>query len=301
MSIPGDPVGREWIEVSAANPALVDEYRPGLVTFVAFDHDHDAHLVGTGFVTCGNAEMAIVITARHVLDGVARAQRPRGPMNLRLGPHDLRAVWMGKRSSSMLNVVHASCDEHSDLAACIVVPQEVDRQLFVPVSIPLHIVVPVIGQIVHMVSVDKMEVTEHARPMGHDKRGQVLSIERHLSVRLGTVTEVHLNGTRQYKWPCFTTSIPAEPGMSGGLVTLPGHNATVAACGVVSADSFSGSAKADQMQCGNSIIACTWPALKLQMPRAIGGNESPSYRSLLEMVRDGDVPRPVGLGDFTVT
>jgi hypothetical protein len=99
---------------------------------------------------------------------------------------------------------------------------------------------------------------------------------------------------RQYRWPYFTTSIPAEPGMSGGFVFLPVDGTPVAACGVVSADSFSGEACTDQMQSGNSIIACSWPALGLSIPQAIGGPDGSLSRSLLDMVRSGDVPEPLG-------
>src|SRR5947208_723796 len=115
---PEDPLGRAWIEVSGANPVLVDQYRPALVAFLALDRDHSAYLVGTGFVTCGNADMAIVITARHVLEGVARVQRPSRSAMPRLGPHDLRAIWMGTESAGLLNVIHASFNPETEVAAC---------------------------------------------------------------------------------------------------------------------------------------------------------------------------------------
>jgi len=303
---PGDSLGRSWIEVAGANPVLVGEYRPSLVAFLAFGRDYSAQLVGTGFVMCGNADLAVVITARHVLEGVAQVQRPESihasstpfipkrSMSPSLDPQDLKAVWMGTASAGLLNIVHVSINPETDVAVCIIAPQEIDPPPFAPTSVPLHAIVPRVGEIVQMVSVDKMDTTELAPPKDRAGKGQCLRIYRRISIRVGTVTGVYPDGYRQYRWPCFTTSIPAEPGMSGGLVFLPVDGTPVAACGVVSADSFSGEARTDQMQCGNSIIACSWPALGLLIPQAIGGPDGSLNRSLLDMVRSGDVPEPLG-------
>ena len=295
---PGDPLGRAWIELSGANPVLVDQYRPSLVAFLAFDRGQSAQLVGTGFVMCGNADMAIVITARHVLEGVGQMQRPESGHGSStapsLRPQDLKALWMGTESASLLTVMHASFNPETDVAVCIIAPQEIDPTPFAPTSVPLHPVVPRVGEIVQMVSVDKMDTTELAPPKDRSGKDQHLSIFRRVSIRVGTVTGAYPNGHRQYRWPCFTTSIPAEPGMSGGFVFLPVNGTTVAACGVVSADSFSGGARTNQMQSGNSIIACSWPALGLLIPQTIGGIGGSSNRSLLDMVRSGDVPEPLG-------
>ena|ERR1700676_1476679 len=97
---PGDSLGRAWIEVSDANPVLVDQYRPSLVAFLAFDRGYYAKLVGTGFVMCGNADLAIVITARHVLEGgVAQVQRPESiHASPSLAPEHLKALWTHRDS-----------------------------------------------------------------------------------------------------------------------------------------------------------------------------------------------------------
>ncbi|CAN1210050.1 hypothetical protein TUMEXPCC7403_07635 [Tumidithrix helvetica PCC 7403] len=301
--LPDDPLGRAWIELSGTNPMLVDQYRPTLVAFLAFDRDLNASLQGTGFVLAGNSNLAIVITARHVLtEGIAPIQRPpthatsaifipQRTITPSLSPEHLKVVWMGDNSVGLLNVLFASFNSSTDIAACIVAPQEIDPPPFEPMSVPFHTVIPRVGDIVQMVSIDKMDVSELAQPEDAGGRGQILKIFRRLSIRVGTVTGVYPQGYRRFKWPCFTTSIPAEPGMSGGFVYLPIADATVAACGVVSADCSTVESRTDQMLCGESIIACSWTALGLPVPEAIGNS---SNHTLLDMVRSGNLDEPIG-------
>ena len=73
MPIPNDPLSRWWVDVSSANPAIVDGLRPSLVAFLAFDHGHVPSLAGSGFVIAGGSDLAIVISAKHVLsEGVLK-------------------------------------------------------------------------------------------------------------------------------------------------------------------------------------------------------------------------------------
>ncbi len=305
---PGDPLGRAWIEVSGANPTLVAQYRSALVAFLAYDHNRYARLVGTGFVVCGQPDMALVMSARHVLvEGVVQVQRPvpthvpstpfvpKHSTTPSLQPRHLRVLWMGQKAAGLLDALYASYNSSSDLALCLIAPQKKGAHApFAPVSIPLHTATPCVGDIVRMVSSDKMDVTEIAPPERVDGLGHTLRLFRRVSIRVGTVTAVYPSGFRQFAWPCFTTSIPAEPGMSGGFVFLPNENTTVAACGVVTADTSAEEARTNQMLAGESIIACTWPALALPIPEKFGGGEPPSKRTFLEMVRMGNIPEPLG-------
>jgi hypothetical protein len=108
---PGDPAGRAWIEAAGANPSLIDQFRPSLVAFVAFDRGQSAHLVGTGFVICGSADFALVITAKHVLEGVAEIQCPAHQAKLKLGAKNLRAILDGVKGGgvSARNTRFLSC------------------------------------------------------------------------------------------------------------------------------------------------------------------------------------------------
>jgi hypothetical protein len=127
-TFPGDPLSRAWIEVSGTNPLLVDEYRPALIAFLAFDRGFHARLVGTGFVIAGNSNLALVITARHVLaNGVAQVQqRPMTPSSL--NPRYLKASWMGTNSAGLLDILFVSFNNSTDIAACLVAPQGSDPQ-----------------------------------------------------------------------------------------------------------------------------------------------------------------------------
>lgn len=307
MPIPNDPLGRHWVEASGANPVLVEQLRPTLVAFLAFDHGRTPRLAGTGFVLAGMPDMALVLTAKHVLsEGVLRIQRPaqsHAPSALfvpasatvpSLSPERLKVVWMGSRFAGLLNVAHTCYNDSTDISSCFILPQELDPPPFEPKSVPLDTRVPSVGDLVQMVSHDALEVTELTAPIDPAGREQEISVTRRVSIRYGTVTAVHPRGFRQYAWPCFTTSIPAEPGMSGGFVSLPIHGTTVAACGVVCADNSTDEARADFHHSGESVVACTWPALALRVPTAVGPSSSSQTRTLLAMMQAGDIHCAIG-------
>lgn len=303
MTIPGDPEDRWWCEIAPLNPALVDKVRPALIDFMAFSPGLEPSVLGTGFVIAGGSEYALVITARHVLDGVAQVQRPwskqapsaifipAGVNTPSLDPMHLKAVWMGSGHADMMNVVHVNLNDSLDIACCLIVPQDSDS-LFSPVSIPLDIAVPIVGERVEMYSLDNRLVEELNPPEACGK-GHVIKIARNVSVRLGVVTAVYPQGFRQFRWPCFTTSIPAEPGMSGGLIALPRDGKITAACGIVSANSPISDA-CDWHQCGESIVASAWPALALRIPDTIPSTTDSPSRSLYEFMRAGHMDAAIG-------
>lgn len=307
MTIPNDPERREWVDVAGPNPSSVASFRPALVGFLAFERGRQASFVGTGFVIAGNSHAALVITAKHVIqDGVMRAQDPDSGLSANnpfvtarsitpsIDPHKLKIVWMGAAHAAMLNVIHVEYNDSFDIALCLVTPQEKCSDPFAPLSIPLDITIPAVGDVVHMVSSDRLVVSELAEPDNSSGIGQILKLEKRVSIRVGTVIGIHPKGLRHYKWPCFTTSIPAEPGMSGGFITLPRFNGTISACGVVSADNSSDSARSNFHETGESIIASTWPALCLQAPRSIPITPETEKRSLYEMMVAGDMDKAVG-------
>lgn len=300
MSISNDPSNRKWLDVSSVNPNLVNEFRPTIVSFLAFDRKKNTKLLGTGFIIAGDEQCAIVLTAKHVLDGVQQFQKPN-PLHapsalsefttqpkVSLNPSDLKVVWMGQKNALMMNVVHASFTEQLDIACCIVMPQKIDK--FLPYSVLLDCRIPSVGDTVHMISGAGMDVSETSSPNVQDGLGLTLSIKRSVNIRIGSVTGVYEGGYRQYKFPCFTTSIPAEPGMSGGFVYLPKDGDTVAACGVVSSDVSTISAKNNMFHSGDSLIACTWPSLGLRIPEIITTDDTASIKTIYEMIQMGNIP-----------
>jgi hypothetical protein len=67
MPLPDDTLGRWWIELAGTNPNLVDDFRSCLVAFVAFDRGTKPGLAGTGFIIGTGENIALAITAKHVL------------------------------------------------------------------------------------------------------------------------------------------------------------------------------------------------------------------------------------------
>jgi len=268
---------------------------------MAWDRSKYANAMGSGFVMAGDKKGAVVLTAKHVLDGVRDFQRPEQkhassalpefivPPKISLKPSDLKIVWMGPKTALMMNVVYAFYSKQLDIACCIVTPQKTEK--FSPFSVPLDCRTPSVGDTVHMVSCWQNKVSESAPPQKRDGFGQTLEIERAVNIRIGSVTGVYEAGFRQYDFPCFTTSIPAEPGMRGGFVYLPKDGATVAACGIVCGDNptteMEDGVRMSQLQSGESVIACTWPTLGLSVPDSIPANDATPKRTIYEMIKTG--------------
>jgi hypothetical protein len=307
MTIPHDALNRWWVEVSAANPNEVDRLRPGLLAFLPFGPGREASFEesGIGFVIAGGPDFALVLTAKHVVTGLGRKQRPpRSYAHLpfvpfhetepSLEPEKLKVLWMCSTHASMMNVLHVGYNQTLDIACCMVAPQDEQDPPFQPVSLPIDTAVPVLGDVAHMVSLENMTVEEHIPPTDASGTGQVLAVTRRVSIRVGVVTGVYLGEFRQYKWPCFTTSIPAEPGMSGGLVTLPRDGNTIGACGIVCADNSTPEARSNPLQCGESVIACAWTALSLRTPDWIPPTATTPASSLYEMMQTGRMDIAIG-------
>lgn len=305
MSIPNDPENRFWLELSGNNPNLVAEFKPCLIGFLGFDHSRLPSLAGTGFLIAGDSDFAIAITAKHVVaEGMLNIQRPiprhvpsalfvpESSKKPALSEETYRAVWMGSESADVLYTRHLSYHDNLDVACCIVEPQEEYKNHFKPVSIPLDTYRPAIGEVIHMVSQVEMKIEDRHPPTGLKGVGQRFSIHRKLSIRRGVVTGIYPNGFRQYPWQCFTTSIPAEPGMSGGFVYVPRNGQTVSACGIICADNSAEAARSNFSICGESVIACAWTTLALRMPEYYS-NDSPMI-TLFSLMQKGMIPSAVG-------
>ncbi|MHB8267713.1 hypothetical protein [Bradyrhizobium sp.] len=307
MNIPNDPLKRWWMEIGPENPLLVEQLRPTLLAFMAFGRGREASLAGSGFIIAGSPESVLAITAKHVLtEGVGRVQTPwprhaasalfvnSGAPALTLDPQKLKIIWMGSQLQKMMNVGHVGYNDTLDSACCVITPQDGETLGFLPTTIPIDTAVPSVGATVHMVSLDGMTVSEHVPPTDITGRGQTLEITRRVSIRIGVVTGVYPDGLRHYRWPCFTTSIPAEPGMSGGFVMLPRDGEPIAACGIVCADSSEDDARSSFVRCGESIIACAWPALGLRVPDSIPSLPTTPTMTLYEMMQTGRMDRAIG-------
>lgn len=309
MPIPGDTLKREWVDASNLNPKFVAEYQPCLIAFLAFDQGHVPSIAGTGFIIGYVEDFAIALTAKHVLtEGVLGIQRPsprHSPSALFLPPSatmpsigesKLRACWMGSGRADLLFTRHIAYNDTFDIACAIFEPQDFYKKAFKPASILLDVNEPSIGDVVHMVSFGGLEISDYSPPTDISGAGFTFSIRSRVSIRVGTVTGVYPQGYRQYRWPCFTTSIPAEPGMSGGMVYVRDSEPT-SICGIVSADNSSEEARKNNFLCGESVIASAWTALSMNVPKAIDVN--PSIQTIYEMMKLGHMPSAIGIENIS--
>lgn len=305
MALPNDTLGRWWIEIASVNPSLVNDFRRCLIAFVAFDRGSKPNLAGTGFLIASGTNIALAITAKHVLtEGVLNIQRPvprHSPSALfvpsssltpAIHKEKLRALWHDSEKGEALVIPHASYNEILDIACCILTPQGlIETPSIFKETIPLDTARPSVGDIVQMVSLDGMDLVDYV-PHSQFSGPRPFSVFHRVSIRIGVVTAVYPQGFRQYQWPCFTTSIPAEPGMSGGFVYFPREGHTIAACGIICADNSPPEARSNQLLCGESVIAYSWPALALTVPECLEP-DSPMH-TLYDMMQAGTMPLAVG-------
>jgi hypothetical protein len=294
MPIPDDPLCREWVELHDDNPNLVDDFRPSLISIMATDANRRVGLAGSGFFMASGEGVGVVLTAKHVLQaGVLDIQRPHRPYARSVLPEFLppqmpniergkiAAIWDNGEYGMALHFAFGCFNEVSDLACAVVIPEEtVDGPHFLPRPIPLSTAGPQEGDVVQMVSFNSMKLDQQSC--------DAFTVARTVSIRLGTVPGVHPKGLRQYRWPCFTTTIPADPGMSGGLVGIRKPGGTVTACGVVCADNSSQESRSSYMVSGESVIGASFMALALKLPVALS-NDSPQH-TIQDAMRAGALP-----------
>jgi hypothetical protein len=248
------------------------------------------------------------MTARHVLvDAVSSVQRPwprhaasalpefvpRRQDRIQIEPTNLRAVWMGPAAADFCLISHAHYADRPDIAICLIAMQEHTSADAIFSTFALDTSIPNEGDQVVLVSSSAMKLEEHGTSAGD--AGKLLRISKNVCARMGSITAVYPSGHRQFKWPCFSTSIPAEPGMSGGLIYRAIDGAPIAACGVVSADCSPEQARNDFTIAGNSIAAMIWPSVGFRVPESLPTNEHTKHNTLLDLIRAGEI-KDVGDG-----
>lgn len=305
MTIPSDPEDRWWCELSGANPKAARDRKSGLVLISAAGNWGEIKIVGTGFIIANGPGFAAVLTAKHVLtEGALRKQRPKrrsAPSALfvpehseipSIEPKDLKALWQGTYNSLSMDCVYAHYTNDLDIACCLIATQgDNEEKKFRPTTIPIDTTIPKKGDVVHLISLAALGSTTVAldKSIREDNMTRQHTITSGVSFRMGVVTGVYLQGYRQFRWPCFTTSIPAEPGMSGGFVTIFRDYEPVTACGVVCADCSSEESRRDLKLSGNSVIACSWTALGMPLPTTIP-TPTAERQSIYDFMRSGLMP-----------
>lgn len=297
-----DPPNRKWQDISSDDPHRMNAFKANLVWFLAWDHSKYTKAVGTGFIIGGDKQHAVVFTAKHVFDEATKFQNknPRqapsaliefiSPKKLSIEETGLQAIWMDEKKFSMMKVKYVLYADDLDIAYCVLVPDKPDE--FLPVHVPLDLQTPSKGDTVHMVTILGKEAEEISDPIDNYGFGLSLKIDKEVSIRRGIVTGVYEKGFNRYKFPCFTTSIPIEGGMSGGFVTKIEDQAVISACGIISGDEFTplmgdGVGK-NQPESLGSVISCVWPALGFLYPVNIYDKSIPK-QTIYDVVKSGGI------------
>lgn len=304
VPIPNDVEKREWIDVSNINPYLVNLYRPCLIAIVAFDRNNYPHIAGCAFTVGVNGEYAIALSAKHVFTGAGGFQRParHAPSAVffneksllpSLSENELRGCWMGSESADFLFTRFMGVNDNLDIASAIFEAQREFKDEFKPSTVLIDANEPVVGDVVHMISLDKFSISNYSPQTNISGTGWSFSLNRRVSIRVGTVTAVYPKGHRQHKFPCFSTSIPADPGMSGGMVFVPADGKPISICGVVSSDFSCDEARTNQSICGESLVASAWPSLSLPLPEMFQSKSATT--SIYDLMNQGRLPEAVGI------
>jgi hypothetical protein len=298
-----DPLGRSWIELTSANPELVSSFRRVLLGFHTTDNNVKLGTAGTGFILGDSGDYLVFATARHVVEYVKRLQKPHMRFDggyFAPDPNKLDSSILNGRLKVTVSdgdriffadVVHLGVNDANDVVLGMAeIPQEF-RQSKIWRHIPLGIVLPNIGDPMHICSFDH---DPEIKEIESDSSRRYFEIERRVTVRKGVVTEVYPRGFNQYQWPCFTTSIPASPGMSGGFAYSPTASAPVASCGIVCVDLLAERNGKNYFEEGRSLVACSFLALTCEFPSRIPPQGDADFVTIYDMVMTEQFPKPVG-------
>jgi hypothetical protein len=296
-----DSLKRAWVELAHSNPDLLSSFRKVLLAFHASDDNKNMGTAGTGLIVADTPELLFFISAKHVIEeGVLKIQKPYtrfdgGPFSF---AHEIKNVKLSGRlkvsvfgddNAFLANVVYVSRNDSTDIVIGLAeIPEKYRTNRFWS-HIPLSVAVPSVGDSIHICSLVNKEPVQRET----EQNGREFIVERGVTLRKGTVTGVYPTGLRQYKWPCFTTSIPVEAGLSGGFAYLPIDGCTVAACGIVCAET-SGASATNYCEAGESVVASSWPALANTVPTSLPRIDDSKDLTLFEMIKSKQFPRPCG-------
>jgi hypothetical protein len=273
MQIPGDELGRSWVQALLHEEDLFD---PALLTLVTASTDDRLVVIGNAFIVYAHDHGSICLTAAHNFEFYKRLQQDRRPRSHPTLPQDFQIK--GTR-----HISSGSC-----FAFCVIEGQ--------PVSCK-------IGQINFIENYDVAVFTAHSdeqSPIFPDKLGIDLSmpnagdevallghslsseetakhtaiVERKLMFLHGVITGVTHERDRKGQMFSFETTIPISPGLSGApVLRKPVKGSPAVVCGLASFDFSEPEAFQNFRKAGHSTVAMLWPAMGFATRASIEGNE----------------------------
>lgn len=296
------PYGFWWSDLANTDSKSRADFRSTLVSLIAFDPDEKPHGVGTAVIIGRGSGFALALSAKHVLDYAHSIHRPHpkfalstpaeflSPVVPSIAPERLLGAWMGNGRALMLRVGYVSFAQHDLMAIILQVQNEDDFKKFTPAVLGLDLAVPKVGDVVNVLTLSGLKVTETE----YDGKGKArgMEIENACAMFQGVVTQVCLGGLDQHKMACFTISVPTEKGMSGGAAYIVGGDGEpIGVCGIISSDRYSPS-YTDKYQCGESLIMCAFVGLALELPKTMSNDGE--RMTIYEAIKNRVVPTPIG-------
>lgn len=244
--------------------------------------------VGTAFVICGSEKGILCATATHVFTQIASwendhlasmAGRKRSDLSSAIAEKRIGIVLTDTKSHIIAPVITAYGSVECDILYFFVEYEPEKRLPPILKKIAINTDLPEEGQEVIAVAFhrSKSEKSRTQRTYSHT-----------LDLRKGSVSKVFRKGHNLIKGPCFQTSIPFAPGMSGGAILMyPSDDTPLAACGVISCDISEPDSQSDGSP-GLSFAALFWPTLALGFKTNIDGVDQ-GWMSLMDYIELGRI------------
>ena len=264
----GIPEGLAWNEAELESGSALNGV---LVSLLAFAPHRVPVVAGTAFaLNVTDEKVAVFCTAAHVVEQLRAIQQgppryhPSTPPEFRPQPESLkvdrkllRAMFFDGKQINVPIVEWLAWDELADLAFLGLRDQRPDAPRLFNGDLRVTSARPDVGARVAILGYDGTVVVDAER----DGRGfERFSIARRLVLRAGTVVRLHAKGHALCRGPCFETTIPVSPGMSGSpVVQLAGPCEPMTLVGVVSSSPSMGESVLDRRVAGASIIAQITP------------------------------------------
>ena len=244
----------------------------GLVSVIAFDAGTAPFLIGTAFIVAAAGRDAVACTAAHNFEAVRRAQAPPrahhpsalseflpSAVALNIDRTKIRAVSSDHGRFEMATLSWAIWDPDTDIAFFGLRPQHEEDVDYFQSSFLFDDELPKVGDEVAALGYAGMEIRDNAS----DGASRHFTVARQPLLRVGRVTSVCMDGHILCRGPCFETTVPFFPGMSGGPVMRMAREGPMKPFGIISSDPASDSHKQDRSIRGYGAVALLCPMIRV--------------------------------------
>lgn len=212
---------------------------------------------------------------------------PKSAKQPQVNKERLRALWIGESAGDMCVVHSVQFNDVLDIATCLISRQDHAKDNSDIQAFAMDTSIPQPGSKIALITSSGLDLKEISINKNLEK--QLLAISKNIVVRMGVVTSVNPTGQRQHQFPSFETSIPVEPGMSGGLVYKPIENEPIATCGVISSDFSDEASFSNFYTSGNSLMSMIWPSVGMSIPDTVPPVRDRPNRTILDFIRAGEI------------